>query len=518
MKKPTKNHTPSGSHEPNQNKEENIRGLAISGKGQFLGALAAAFILLLGGILFWLYFGYIKKKSADRDPHSNASSAYKYLVENTKWLANDQTKMAYSHPVKNLSHEETDQFILGKSFFRVPWVEAPSATTARDGLGPLFNANTCTSCHPHNGSGGLFVKKTMTRKKNIPVHRSVLLRLGMSRTNEKNGERNYNHNKYVDKTSGQLPDPVYGNQLNIMGNMKVRTEGKVFFHWVAEKIGQRKLLSPQFVIKNLGYGSLAPETQISPRRALPLVGLGLLDNISEEEILLYEDANDRNKDGISGKANYAYSPETGKTELGRFNWKASTTSVKQQIAVAFNGDMGLTNPLYPAENCTQTQKKCLEHSKASNGLDVPAHRLDAVTFYVNSLRVPASRNYKGRAQGGKLFKQIGCANCHRDSMRTKDGSLIHPYSDMLLHDMGPALADGVQEFDARGNEWRTPPLWGIGLRKKVWESASFLHDGRADTIEEAIYWHGGEALQARNFYEQLNSIEKKKLLRFIESL
>lgn len=431
----------------------------------------------------------------------------KIQISHVNYFTYDKSNKAFSRSQKGLNNKEEDMFVLGKSFFRIPWVEAPAATTARDGLGPLFNANTCIHCHPRNGAGvALDTKGQMTR--------SHLLRLSHKISRE---------DKLV-KTVGFEPDSMYGSQLSRHGNQKVKAEGNSLVHY--EDVhgtypdgSSYSLRKPHYSVENLGYGAFDKETIISARIGPALVGLGLLENIDEKQILAYEDVNDTNDDGISGKANYAYDPETNTTRLGRFTWKASATTVKHQSAAAAHTDMGLSNPLFPLHNCTDKQKECLQEAKkAKHALDLPAQRLDAIAFYLSHLAVPKQREPKKHIEGKKLFASLNCTACHVPSYTTFTGVNIKPYSDLLLHDMGEGLADGRFEFLATGSEWKTAPLWGMGLYKKVSGEANFLHDGRARSIEEAILWHGGEALRSKKGFMALTHKQREKVLLFLNSI
>ena len=412
---------------------------------------------------------------------------------------------SFSHPVKGLDNDAEDKFALGKSFFRIPWVGAHAATTARDGLGPLFSANTCIHCHPRNGAG-------VAVNKDGKMNRSLLLRLSHRNTQDKEAL----------KTKGFEPDSAYGAQLSIHANHGVRAEAKIAVSY--EALGGHyadgtayTLQKPTYHLSALGYGAFDADTIVAPRIGLALVGLGLLEQIPEQAILSGEDEADKNQDGISGKANFVFDPETNNTKLGRFTWKASASSIKQQVAAAAHNDMGLSNPFFPTDNCTQKQKECLEQADTTT-LDLPQERLDAITFYLQNLAIPIARKSSHFQKGKALFETLQCAACHTPSFTTHQGVSIAPYSDLLLHDMGEELADGRSEFLATGSEWRTPPLWGIGLYEKVSGEANFLHDGRARNKEEAILWHGGEAEQSKKAFKALDKKSREMLLDFLHAL
>lgn len=409
-----------------------------------------------------------------------------------------------------LSDEQYDKFILGRSFFVIPWVEAPSVTTARDGLGPLFDANTCISCHPGNGRGNLYSKKGN-------ASRSLVLKASIS-SNGSELHKNYLAN------IGFIPEPVYGSQISVNGVHGVPFEGRanLKFEEIEVKFPDGEidiLLKPVYSIKDLNYGLLHKDTNISYRIANSLNGLGLISQISDEDILKNADINDSDNDGISGKPNFVKSKITGKKELGRYTWKASVSTIKEQIANAANNDMGLTTSLNENENCTQYQKECLNAPKAKDAIDIPDHRLDAITFYIKNLKTYSSKETKQYKKGYKIFDELACSKCHISSFKTINGKEVKPFSDFLLHDMGKDLADGRVEFDATQSEFRTAPLWGLSLHEKINNvKPRLLHDGRARDFQEAILWHGGEAKKSKENYMKLKKEKRVELLNFLKGL
>ena len=431
-----------------------------------------------------------------------------FAVKNPAYFTKAGSKKSFMKAYSNLNDEQIDQFMLGKSFFRIPWVEAPSATTARDGLGPLFNANTCTSCHPNNALGGVYTKKGN-------ISRSMVVRLSVL------SEPSLEERKSIEKV-GFLPHPVYGAQISLNGLADVPYEAKLHISYEEQKVfypdnSYVTLRKPNYELKNLNYGPLGDSVSITVRKAPALVGLGLLEQIDDADILKNADEHDSNKDGISGRANRVYSIENNDYRLGKYTYKASAPTVKQQIAGAFHNDMGLTSTLFPVENCTSSQTKCNEAPKPRDTIDVPDLRLDAINFYLQNLKVPVSK--KKVPQGEKLFSSIGCASCHTPSFTTKNGLEVKVYSDFLLHDMGEALSDGRSEFLATKNEWKTAPLWGINsFEKAIGKKVDYLHDGRARNLEEAILWHGGEALNAKNSFMRLNKKQREQIIEFLETL
>lgn len=428
----------------------------------------------------------------------------------SKDLSTDKNNSLLLKPISQLSDKQYDKFILGKSFFRIPWVEAPSATTARDGLGPLFNANTCASCHPGNGRGNLY-------NKNGDFSRSLIPKLSIKSNNSKE------HKALIEKM-GLVPEPSYGNQISINGIHGVNFEAKAGITYEKIQItfpdGEvDTLLKPHYALKQLQYGELHKDSILTFRLAPSLNGIGLLEDISKEDILKNEDEFDKNGDGISGKANYAYSPITKRVELGRFSWKANITSVKHQVADAANNDMGLTTVYYPFDTCTSKQIECKKAPKARDPFDITQERLNAITYYVEKRKTYTAEKTKEYKEGLKIFKQIGCNKCHISSFTTKRGIQISPFTDLLLHDMGEGLADKRSEFKATGTEWRTAPLWGLALHEKInGKKPRLLHDGRARTFQEAILWHQGEAQKIKESYMNLEKSKREKLLKFLEEV
>lgn len=427
--------------------------------------------------------------------------------ESQKLYTKEQGKHAFSQAVK-LSHEEEDFRILGKSFFTKPWVEAPAATTARDGLGPLFSANSCIHCHPHNGAG-------VAQEKNGETHRSLVMHLSLFSESKLNND--------LIMKNGFIPEPTYGAQLSLNGAGEVKYEGGVSVSYTQKeaKYGDGKsyiLHEPRYLLTDLQYGPLHKDANAAPHIALALIGLGAIESIDARDILLYEDVSDRDGDGISGKANWVFNPETNATELGRFTWKAAAATLKQQVANAAHNDMGLTNPLYPNENCTEAQKECLNAPKGRGNFDLPMHRVDAIAYYLKTLKIPAQRRGAGFEAGREIFQTLGCVKCHVESFKSAEYGTIHPYSDFLLHDMGEALSDGHSMFEAGPSEFRTPPLWGIGFYEKVSGELNLLHDGRAKSIEEAILWHGGEAQMQKMAFQQLDKNKRETLVEFLKGI
>ncbi|MFC3606619.1 di-heme oxidoreductase family protein [Stutzerimonas tarimensis] len=423
---------------------------------------------------------------------------------------------AFSMPAANLSPSRRLDFAVGNSFFRNPWVIAPSSTTARDGLGPLLNTNACQNCHLKDGRGHPPGPDALNAV-------SMLVRLSIPAGPE-DAEQLHRH--------GVVGEPVYGTQFQDMAIPGVAPEGRVRLSYSTERVSfadgtEVELRKPHLQLDRLGYGEMHPDTRFSLRIAPPMIGLGLLEAIPESAILANADPEDRDGDGISGRPNRVFDHATGTTALGRFGWKAGQPTLNQQNADAFLNDMGLSTTLLPGTNCTIHQSDCLQAVDGGTP-EVSDQILAQVLFYTRHLGVPARRQVDDpQVLAGKtLFHRAGCQKCHTPSFVTSDdaaepelaGQLIRPYTDLLLHDMGDGLADDRSEFEASGREWRTAPLWGIGLTRTVNGHTQFLHDGRARNLLEAILWHGGEAETARQAVLQFDRQQREALLAFLESL
>ena len=437
-------------------------------------------------------------------------------------------KNAFSHSSANMSFERELEFKVGNRLFKQLWVSAPASTQATDGLGPLFNAQSCELCHLKDGRGH-------PPAANLPYDdaTSMLLRLSiLARTEADRIALETHRRKFI-------PDPVYGDQLQDFAIQGYIAEGKILIEYTGLVVELAdgmlvNLRKPTYAISSPGYGPLHPEIMLSPRVAPPMIGLGLLEYIDERDIAVNADPDDLDGDGISGRPNRVWSKAHDRVMLGRFGWKAGEPTLDQQIAHAFNGDIGISTPLAPspAGDCTEAQTACLAAPHGNNpkddNLEAPAKITDLMLFYSRNLAVPARRDVDDRdvLAGKKLFYEIGCVSCHTPKFITRKDArqpeqsyqLIWPYTDLLLHDMGEGLADHRPEGAASGREWRTPPLWGIGLTKVVSGHTQFLHDGRARSLLEAILWHGGEAEAARQGVIRMSTTARAKLLRFLNSL
>lgn len=434
------------------------------------------------------------------------------------------TADAFSQASSNIDFAQELDFKIGNGLFRKNWVASPSSTLASDGLGPFYNARACQDCHIKDGRGhppyGPGDKAV-----------SMLLRLSVP-----GGDSIAELKDYL----ADQPDPTYGGQLQDFATPGHVAEGQIAVIYTDVPVtfvdgSIVTLRSPNYAITDAGYGALDPALMLSPRIAPQMIGLGLLEAIPAADILALVDEDDANADGISGRANIVWSVEDDAPMLGRFGLKAGVPTVRHQSAGAFSGDMGLSSELFPdpAGDCTAAQLDCraAPHGQEPgnrDGLEVDDESLDLVTFYSRNLAVPARRSVDDpQVLAGKaLFYNSGCAGCHQPKFVTNrlDGQpeqsfqLIWPYTDLLLHDMGAGLADNRPESRATGQEWRTAPLWGIGLTETVSGHTNFLHDGRARNLTEAILWHGGEGEASRNAVLALPKPDRDALIAFLESL
>jgi CxxC motif-containing protein (DUF1111 family) len=417
---------------------------------------------------------------------------------------------AFTQPAANITAEHEGLFYAGNGFFNQPWVEAPASTEGRDGLGPLFNARSCAACHFKDGRG-------RPPLADDEAFLGMLLRIGPPELGEH---------------GAPAPDPSYGGQLQPFALPGVPAEGtpRVTYTEVAGEYADGEpyvFLEPAYAIEDLAYGPLGPALAISPRVAPAMIGLGLLEAIPEARISALADPEDADGDGISGRVNRVWDAALEETAVGRFGWKAEQPTVRQQSAGAFLGDMGLTTELFGAEDCTTAEAECAA-STSGGSPEVSPELLERVVVYGRLIAVPARVNANDPEvlRGRRLFGETGCASCHVPRHETGEiegfpelsAQIVFPYTDLLLHDMGEGLSDGRPSFGAEGNEWRTPPLWGLGRYPVVNDHDRLLHDGRARGVAEAILWHGGEGEEARERFRALSAEDRAALVEFVESL
>jgi CxxC motif-containing protein (DUF1111 family) len=488
----------------------------------------------------------------------------------TTHTSGNQSSFGFDTPAPNLDAAALALHLEGDAGFEAAFIRAPSADFPdQDGLGPALNNNACGACHARDGranySSQALAAPSGTWTK-LGAEAGVFLRISVDPAACAPTEANAH--------CAPQPVPGFATQLFHRGVLGLRADAEfggladlyVTFEARSVSYGDGSTVTlhrPRFQIRNPydapgevggspGVASrlLQADVATSPRMGMPVFGLGLLEAIPEADILAGADPDDRDGDGISGRPNWVVDPvrrargETATRALGRFGWKASTPSVLVQGAGAYRGDMGITNYLFPDESIAGTPLYADYRSRypdddgqAASGHEVSEAELQRVIFYSNTLAVPARRNAGDAAvrRGAALFENATCTACHRPSFTTGShpgiwgpsgttpvaavaGQTIYPFTDMLLHDMGEDLADGRSDFAASGREWKTRPLWGIGLTQTVNPLAGFLHDGRARTLEEAILWHGGEAEAARERFRTMKATDRAALVAFLRSL
>lgn len=410
---------------------------------------------------------------------------------------------AFSEAFPTLSGERAEFHDLGDAHFEVTFVSSPAPNFP--GLGTIYNNNSCFNCHINDGRGKPILN-------NEPLS-SMLLRVSVQGSGAHGSPLN------APGFGGQLQDKsVFGHQPE--AGVEVTWTESVFHFNDGDSVVLRK---PQWHFVN-PYISLPPGWLYSARIAPPVHGLGLLEQVDENTLLSFADEMDADGDGISGKANYVWDEKRKKLMIGRFGWKCEAATLDQQVAGAYNEDMGITSSILPVENSVGQ----VQYDQIADEPEVADSLLNAVIFYVKTLAVPARRKVTDATvmKGKQIFYDAKCASCHKPNMFTKtdvtfpeaSNQYIHPYTDLLLHDMGPELSDNRPAFLATGNEWRTPPLWGIGLTQVVNGHSFFLHDGRARNLMEAVLWHGGEAQQSVNYVKNLSKSDRDALLAFLKSL
>ncbi len=410
---------------------------------------------------------------------------------------------AFGLPLPRLSVDDRRAFSVGNALFRDNWIIAPASAEGRDGLGPLFNANSCSACHQDDGRGR-------------PPLAAGEVGLGMV--------------VFVSpRDADGAPHPAYGKQFQdqaipgVAAEVCITLQPEVVRGAYAD--GQPwELIRWRPSFQAPAYGPLG-DVRTSVRIGPQVIGGGLLEAVTDESMLQREDADDRDGDGISGRASRVSG--SGPSRLGRFGWKASQPTLEDQVLAALHEDIGITSGRHSRESLTDTQRTAIT-APSGGEPEIDQQRISRLTHYCRTLAVPAQRDAgtpiveRGRA----LFAQAGCTGCHAPTLTTGltspvqalRGVTFHPYTDLLLHDMGEGLADDRRDGDASGREWRTPPLWGIGLVETVNGHTRFLHDGRARGLDEAVLWHAGEAQRARDAFVNMSSPDRAALLAFLRSL
>lgn len=421
-------------------------------------------------------------------------------------ISRSSTPLVFQTALPQLNASQRELFFQGRSLFNQVWVASPSLDSTIDGLGPTYNQSACSACHARNGRAA----PPASERERM---RGMLVRLSVNAAST-------NHEP--------MPHIVYGDQLQDAAIAGVPAEGDARIVWQehtehfsdGESITLRR---PVLTLHEMKFGRLEHDVLLSARIAPSLVGLGLLDAVPNE--LIESLAQTSRPDGISGRVNRVWSTQANASVIGRFGWKANMSNLLEQSAGAFSADMGISSAIFPGENCPAIQKDCV--LKASLNLDLTEQQLQAVVFYQAALAIPVQRDTSAPKvqQGQALFRQVGCHHCHIPELRSANAALpilsntvFSPYTDLLLHDMGSGLADDRPDYLASGSEWRTPPLWGLGLVPTVNEHNTLLHDGRARGVMEAIMWHGGEAETARERVRGMTKSQREALVSFVESL
>jgi CxxC motif-containing protein (DUF1111 family) len=353
----------------------------------------------------------------------------------------------------------------GWALFRRPWISSPSSLVAGGGVGPLYTSRTCESCHAGGGPGRIAADA---------IGAGMVVRTGRA-----------------DATG----DPVYGSQIQTQALPGFEPEADVTFRWQTAN----GLRTADIVLSNLHYGPLARDTHEALRRAPSLFGIGRLEAIPEKEILVH-----------AGRGRPAWITDSnGKRKLGRFGWKATQPEMTTQIANAFQRDFGIGTSDFPGAygECTHAETAC--RAVGGPNVELPDQFRDLIATYLRTLYPPDSPNEA--SPGFALFRKSGCMECHA-VLKDAQGQPVHAYSDLVLHDMGPGLDDGIAEGGARSSEWRTAPLWDVA---DSLSQGGLLHDGRARSIDEAVAWHGGEASQARTAFNALSSKDRNMLDDFL---
>ena len=456
------------------------------------------FYLISGLVIFVLAFSMCHK--ADEFPESGYDTRLSGGASTTL----DATSKAFSNVVDGLNARDLRVHELGDETFGQTFVAPPAVKFT--GLGPIYNNVSCINCHRNDGEGiptGGFSNSGLLFRISIPG---------------------------ADNHGGPNPVPGFGVQLQDKAVIGAQPEAHINITYTDLSVTYpdgtiATLHKPSYTVQN-PYTALAPGYFLSPRLAPPMVGLGLLEKIPESTILSFQDLKDVNGDGITGKANYVFDSVDKKVEIGRFGWKCNSATLLMQIASAYLQDMGITSYALTKESSEGQPQLGAVHGDVYP--ELVDSLLNYVLFYVKTLAVPARRSVTNTdvKQGESLFTQINCSGCHRPTIQTGidetaaylSNQRIHPYTDLLVHDMGDGLADSRQDFLATGREWRTAPLWGIGLFSITNGTPFYLHDGRANSIEEAILWHSGEAEKSKEAFMNLTKTDRDKLLRFLNSL
>ena len=415
-------------------------------------------------------------------------------------------RSAFTQHIGDLTDEQLATFALGNRVFSTEWIEAPASVEQFDGLGPYYSRRSCSGCHIRDGRG-------------LPPSGA-------------RGEEGGLVIGLAGEVDGMLvPDPKYGEQLSERSIPGIAPEGRLEVSWKEQSFrfpdGElANLRTPDYQVRDLPLGPLAPGTRLRARLAPALPGMGLLEAIPDSAILVREDPDDADSDGVSGRARRVPDGPEGSFEIGRFGWKADQSTILDQVARALRLDIGITSDVHPTADLTPAESLAAKRREGGKP-EIDPKLLSALADYCAMLGVPARRNVNDSSvvRGGRLFAAAGCTGCHGGTYTTNASEFaalsrqrIEPGTDLLLHDMGSGLAEGVSDATVTGAEWRTPPLWGLGLHERVSGQRYLLHDGRARTLVEAILWHGGEARSSRDRFIRLLAAERRALIDYLESL
>lgn len=425
---------------------------------------------------------------------------------------------AYMQPAPALSERQQQIFLRGRGHFKRPWVIF-GLTGGDWGLGPTFNADRCSACHAGGGRG--------TPPARVEQLQSMLVRVSVPGQEVGGAPRPHPH--YGDQLQNRA---LQGQSIETLhAYAPVPPEAELYLEWKEHSVAfddgeTAQLRKPTLRIEKLAFGSLGEKVMLSLRNAPPIFGLGLLEAVPEQTLL--DLAARQRMQGFNGRPNYVWNAIEQRRTVGRFGWKANQPSLRQQIAVAAWGDMGVTSSLFPRQNCTDAQTLC-RREVPGNDPELADNQWDELELWTLGLAVPARRNRDNAEvqRGAQLFESAQCAQCHVPTLTTADAyarlpqlarQTFHAYTDLLLHDMGEQLSDGRPEFEAGARDWRTPPLWGLGLSEHVNGNGALLHDGRARNAVEAILWHGGEAQAAREAFRRMSKAERTALIKFLEAI
>lgn len=459
-----------------------------------------------------------------------------------------ESVQAFRNPAANLTEAEIELHLKGDALFEANFSD--DVTRADYGLGPVFNNTNCNACHAKDGRGALPVVPFGQEWVQLKQNESIFLRISIEdgKAHEKNAANNF---------GAPVPVPGFSDQLFHLGSMYAREdipgagqaqvwmkhEYSSFTYPDGEVVQLRK---PVFKITGAYdeyFDSVTGEVKsrlyekdvkTSPRMGTPMIGLGLLEAIKESDILALA-ARDLSAEGVRGKPNWVLdiqkimAGDVYPISMGRFGLKNNTPSVFHQGLGALRGDIGVTNYAFPKESIAGTAlfEQFKKNAPYPSVIESSKEVADALVFYSQTLAIPARRKVSEPEviRGAEIFHQVNCTSCHQPSFTTGKHEInafsnqkIYPYTDMLLHDMGEGLADGRQDFEANGRQWKTRPLWGLGQTQTINPRAGFLHDGRARTMEEAILWHGGEANYSKGKFTNLPKQDRIALIQFIRSL